>query len=90
MSAMYKYGKTVGEFTRRYREAHSMTQDDLASKLKCHPQYVSNIERGSHKGAISFVKSFSKLLKNKDQVKHLYNLVVDERIDIIIQLTEDK
>jgi transcriptional regulator with XRE-family HTH domain len=83
--SMYRYGKTVGEFTKRFRDEHSMTQADLAIKLKCDPQYVSNIERGVHRGAITFVKSLSKIIKDKNAARHLLNLVVDEKIE---QLTE--
>ena len=87
---MFRHGKSVGEFTKRYREDHSLTQDDLAHRLGFHPQYVSNIERGTHKGAISFVKSFSKIIKDRDVIKHLYNLAVDERIELIIDKSEGK
>jgi len=90
MSSMYKMGRTVGEFTKRYRETNSLTQGDLAHKLGVHAQYVSNIERGTHKGAIAFAKSFSKIIKDKKLTTHLYNLAIDEKIDGLVDRMEKK
>ena len=86
---MFKYGKTVGEFTKRYRQENSMTQGDLANKLGVNAQYVSNIERGVHKGAISFAMSLSKIVKGKDMAKHLCSLALDERLDCIVDRMEE-
>ncbi len=82
--SFYKWGRTVGEFTKRYRDEHSLTQGDLGEKIHVHPQYVSNIERGSHKGAIAFAKAFAKILP-RPQADHVMNLVVDERLAILLE-----
>jgi ribosome-binding protein aMBF1 (putative translation factor) len=86
---MYRYGKTVGEFTRRYRAEHSLTQWDLANKLKCHAQYVSNVERGINTGAIQFVKKFSRIIKDHNARSHLLHLVADEKMESLLESIDD-
>lgn len=49
-----RFNGSVSDFVRSYREETGMTQNDLAKVMKVHPQYVSNVERGIHKGAVTF------------------------------------
>lgn len=83
--SVYRFGRTVAEFTKRYRESRvpAWTQEDLADRLDVHPQYISNVERGAHKAPIAFVKRFVKIL-DQDRARHLYGLVADEKVEALL------
>jgi transcriptional regulator with XRE-family HTH domain len=80
---IYKYGRTIPEFVKRFREDNNMTQEELAKRLKFHPQYVSNVERGVHRCPESFCYSLGKILSELQQFNHLVELVTEERSTII-------
>jgi transcriptional regulator with XRE-family HTH domain len=40
-----KFGYTIAEFVKRFREANDLSQGDLAKLMKVHRQYISNVER---------------------------------------------
>lgn len=74
--SMYKWGLSVPDFVKNYRRKHNLTQLQLANMLKVHPQYVSNVERGTHKDPVAFCAKLGKLLP-QDQWSHLVSLVSD-------------
>ena len=79
---MYKYGRTVPEFVKNYRNMNKLSQLDLASLMRVHPQYISNVERGTHKDPKTFCARLGKLL-NKEQWAHLAELLVDSKAETV-------
>lgn len=49
-----KYGATIGEFVRRWREEAHMTQKELGEALGVSYQYISNVENGRYEEPINF------------------------------------
>jgi transcriptional regulator with XRE-family HTH domain len=52
--SVFKYGKDVPDFVKRFRREREMTQLELANLMGVHAQYVSNVERRVHKSYVSF------------------------------------
>jgi transcriptional regulator with XRE-family HTH domain len=52
----------VGDLIRDYRNSHQLTQDELARKVKCNIQQISQIERGVVGLPMVLAKKLSKVL----------------------------
>lgn len=76
---MYKYGRTVSEFTRRYREENNLSQADLAKMLKLKtPQYISNVERGIDPCPTSFCRRMAAILPH-DRATWLTEILIEQK-----------
>lgn len=51
------YGKKL----REWREDRAMTQSDLASAVDAHPQYISDIERGTRRPGMRVAMSIRRV-----------------------------
>lgn len=80
--SVYKYGRTIPEFVKRYRDDMGLTQDDLAHKLKVRYQYVSTIERGVRPAPVGFVARLVDVIKDSDRRQHLVNLLCEAKAEV--------
>jgi transcriptional regulator with XRE-family HTH domain len=71
---IFKYGRDIPEFVKRFREDYSLSQADLARRLGVHKQYVSNVERGVNENPLGFV-GLLYLVLPKDRAEYLTELV---------------
>lgn len=78
---LYKYGRDIPEFVRKYREDMGLTQLDLSMKMKTSPQYVSNVERGSNPNSIAFCKRLAPCIKDPVRKKFLMDLVAEAAVE---------
>jgi DNA-binding XRE family transcriptional regulator len=72
-----KFGTTIPEFVRRFREEAYLTQLELGEAIGVSAQYISNIEAG---GYIKFPKSFCKKLLphlDPDRQRFLNDMMVE-------------
>lgn len=69
----------LGEFLKQKRENASLSQGDVAKKLKyTSPQFISNWERGVSSPPIKVLKQISTLYKvNSDEV---FNLILEHSL----------
>lgn len=74
---MVNLGRNVGDFVKKFRDREKLSQVDLADRLKVHSQYVSNVERGTDKGAATFCGKLMVLLNEVEQ-NWLYELCSTE------------
>lgn len=75
--SIYRYGRTVAEFVRRFRLEQDLSQLELGKRmgLKSH-QYISNVERGVDICPISFCNRLAPLL-DEDRLVYLVDLIAD-------------
>jgi transcriptional regulator with XRE-family HTH domain len=77
--SLYKYGRTISEFTKRYREEAGLTQVELAKLLKLRTgQYVSNVERGLNTCPESFCRRFAKILP-RERAIWLTDILIEQK-----------
>lgn len=82
MSA-YKYGRTVPEFIKKYREEFGLTQSGLAKILKYKSgQYVSNVERGLDLNPQGICVKLSRHL-DRSRSRWLAELLIENRAQSI-------
>lgn len=77
---MKNLNKRVGEITRRIREQHGLTQDELAEASGIHEKYIGQIERGLHGITLEYLDKLSKGLNVHvaDLVKIIFLLETSE------------
>lgn len=76
----HRYGSSIGDFLKRFREEAQLTQQELAESMKIHRQYISNVEGGrSSKLPLKFYLRLLPHLDPKRQ-QHLIDLM-DENFD---------
>lgn len=89
-----KYGHTIAEFVRKFRDENDLSQGDLARMLGIHKQYVSEIERVTTNAKLPLM--FCMRLRDVisvDRQKYLDVLIsdaVDERIAQKMDLVKKK
>lgn len=54
---------TVGETIRRLRKERGLTQEELAERADCHPNYVGGVERGERNVALLNILFFARALE---------------------------
>lgn len=73
--------KRMGNYLRQKRELKGLTQAQVATQLGYgSPQFISNIERGVSRVPVKSLRSFIAL----------YDLPVDEVIDLLLQEKRDQ
>lgn len=80
--SLYKHGRTVPEFVRKYREAEGLTQEQLAKKIKVNSQYISNVERGHRPNYVGLSVRLIRVLPTnlKD---HLFELLMEDYAELL-------
>lgn len=82
--AYYKYGRTIPEFVKKFREEKGWSQAYLGQQLgRFGGQYVSNIERGKIKYPESFCYRLMNLCHG-DRQKFLMDLIEKAREEHIL------
>jgi transcriptional regulator with XRE-family HTH domain len=82
MSA-YKFGRTIPEFIRRYRQDMGLSQADLARTLRYKSgQYISNVERGLKINPQGLCVKLSRQL-DKSRSAWLAELLIENRAQMI-------
>jgi len=71
---VFKYGRDIPEFVKRFREDYGLSQSELAKRLGVHKQYVSNVERGVNDNPLGFVGLLYMVLP-KERAAYLTDLV---------------
>ena len=79
---IYKYGRTVGEFVRRFRHDEGLSQNELGRRLGVSGQFVSNTEREVNKNNLGFCKRLMAILP-EDRRLFLADLVAEERASTV-------
>jgi DNA-binding XRE family transcriptional regulator len=59
---MKKYGSSIAQFTKKFRQHQNLTQAELAARLGVTTQYVCNIERARHLNPVTFCTRLAPLL----------------------------
>ena len=60
---------TVSQWLKKWRKEQGLSQGDVGKMLKCTPNYLANIETGSHTAPVTFVSRLMPFLGRKQRVE---------------------
>lgn len=77
---IYKYGRDIPDFVKRYREEKEISQNELGALLGVTGQYISNVERGVYANPASFCALMGTILP-KDRERALFDLMMEAQAE---------
>lgn len=82
----FRYGKSIPEFVRRFREEQGMSQTELGECMGYTRQYVSNVESGRYPAPMKFCLALMGQVE-KARVSVLQDLINDAAFKRVIGRT---